>query len=64
MIITEIKEGDNFDRAIRKFKRKFDKIGILKELRNRQSFEKNSTKRRNIIKNAIYKQKIKDKDYM
>ncbi|UOF94243.1 MAG: 30S ribosomal protein S21 [Bacteroides sp.] len=57
MIITEIKQGENFEKALRKFKRKFDKIGILKELRYRQSYEKNSTKKRNILKKAIYKQK-------
>ena len=42
MIIVPVKEGDNIERALKKFKRKTEKTGIIKELRSRQAFEKPS----------------------
>ena len=39
MIIVPVKEGENIERAIKKFKRKFDKTGVVKELRRRQQFD-------------------------
>ena len=39
MIIVPVKEGENIERAIKKFKRKFDKTGVIKELHRRQQFE-------------------------
>ena len=38
MIIMPIKEGENIERALKKFKRKYEKTGVLKELRRRQYF--------------------------
>jgi small subunit ribosomal protein S21 len=58
MIIIPIKEGENIDKALKKFKRKFEKTGILKELRDRQAYTKPSEKRREIKKKAIYIQKL------
>ena len=46
MIIVPIKEGENIERALKKFKRKFEKTGTLKELRYRQAFVKPSIQRR------------------
>ncbi len=60
MIIVPIKEGENVDRALRKLKRKFDKTGVIKELRERQKFTKKSVKRREQLKKAIYIQKLQD----
>ncbi len=54
MIIVPIKEGENIERALKKFKRKFEKTGIMKELRARQAFTKPSIERREEIKKAIY----------
>ncbi|MBO4657639.1 MAG: 30S ribosomal protein S21 [Bacteroidales bacterium] len=62
MIIVPIKEGENIERALKKFKRKFEKTGIVKELRNRKNFEKPSVKRRDEIKKAIYVQKLQLRD--
>ena len=42
MIIVQVKEGENIEKALKKFKRKFEKTGIVKELRSRQAFEKPS----------------------
>ena len=58
MIIVPIKEGENIERAIKKFKRKFDKTGIMRELRTRQAFTKKSVLRREEIKKAIYVQQL------
>ncbi|MDD2538171.1 MAG: 30S ribosomal protein S21 [Bacteroidales bacterium] len=58
MIIVPIKEGENIERALKKFKRKFEKTGIVRELRSRQSFSKPSVTRRDQKKKAVYKQRI------
>ena len=33
MIIVPVKDGENIERALKKFKRKFEKTGVIKELR-------------------------------
>ena len=38
MIVVPVKEGENIEKALKKFKRKFEKTGIVKELRSRQQF--------------------------
>jgi small subunit ribosomal protein S21 len=61
MIIVEVKGGkDGLEKALKKFKRKFDKIGITKELRRRKEFTKPSVERRNEIKKAKWKQRKLD----
>ena len=57
MIKINLKPGENIDKALKRFKRKFDQIGVVKELRERSEFTKPSVKKREIKKNAIYKQK-------
>ena len=58
MIIMPVKEGENIERALKKFKRKYEKTGVLKQLRARQHFTKPSvTKRKNKL-HAIYVQKM------
>lgn len=54
MIIVPVKEGENIEKALRKFKRKFDKTGTIRQLRDRKAFVKKSVARRNEIKKAIY----------
>ena len=46
MIIVQVKEGENIERALKKFKRKFEKTGIVKERRSRQAFQKPSVTNR------------------
>jgi small subunit ribosomal protein S21 len=58
MIIVPLKEGENIERALKKFKRKYEKTGVIKELRNRQAFSKPSVNRREQVKKAIYVQKL------
>ncbi|MDP4185653.1 MAG: 30S ribosomal protein S21 [Bacteroidota bacterium] len=54
MIVIPLKEGENIERALKRFKRKFEKTGVIKELRARQAFIKPSVERRTEIKRAIY----------
>ncbi|GAB6012408.1 30S ribosomal protein S21 [Viscerimonas tarda] len=58
MIIVPIKEGENIEKALKKFKRKYEKTGIVKELRRRQAFEKPSVTNRKQKIHAAYVQKL------
>ncbi|MDD2381335.1 MAG: 30S ribosomal protein S21 [Mariniphaga sp.] len=58
MIVIPVKEGENIERALKRFKRKFEKTGVIKELRERQKFTKPSIKRREEVKKAAYIQKL------
>ena len=59
MIIVPVKEGENIEKALKKFKRKFERTGIVKELRSRQAFQKPSvTNRKKMIK-AVYVQQLR-----
>jgi small subunit ribosomal protein S21 len=58
MIIVPIKEGENIERALKKFKRKFEKTGVTKELRRRQGFAKPSADKRRQKMRAVYVQKL------
>ncbi len=60
MIIVPIKEGENIDRVLKKMKRKFEKTGVLRELRERQKYTKPSIKKREEKLKAIYIQKLRD----
>ena len=54
MIIVPVKDGENIERALKKFKRKFEKTGVVKELRAPQQFDKPSVKKRLAKEHAIY----------
>ncbi len=58
MIVVPVKEGENIERAIKKFKRKFDKTGVIKELRRRQQFDKPSEIKRVKMQHAKYVQQL------
>ncbi|MFZ4740142.1 MAG: 30S ribosomal protein S21 [Bacteroidales bacterium] len=62
MIIVPIKEGENIDRALKKLKRKFEKTGVVKELRLRQKFTKPSIVQREQRLKAIYVQQLQQND--
>ena len=59
MIIVPIKEGENIERALKKFKRKFEKTGAVRELRARKNFEKPSVIKRMAHQKAIYVQHLR-----
>ena len=58
MIIMPIKEGENIERALKKFKRKYEKTGVLKELRRRQYFTNPSVVNRVNKLHAIYVEQL------
>lgn len=59
MIIMPIKEGENIERALKKFKRKYERTGVLKELRRRQYFTKPSVASRENKLHAIYVEQMR-----
>jgi len=59
MIIVPVKDGENIERALKKFKRKFEKTGVIKELRKRQQYNKPSVIKRLKMEHAIYVQKLR-----
>lgn len=59
MIIVPVKEGESIDRALKKYKRKFEKTGVMRELRDRQQFTKPSIKKREEKLKAIYVQQLR-----
>ena len=62
MIVIPIKEGENIERSLKKFKRKFEKTGVVKELRARQAYTKPSVTRRQQKLKAIYIQKLQQQE--
>ena len=60
MLIIPIKDGENIDRSLKRFKRKFDKTGAMKQLRSRKEFIKPSVKHRQKVQKAQYIQKLSD----
>jgi small subunit ribosomal protein S21 len=56
MLIVNVKENESIDKALKRFKKKFEKTGVLKELRARTAFEKPSVSRRNQIIRAAYRE--------
>ena len=58
MIIVTLKEGDTIDKALKKLKRKFEKTGIARELRDRQKFTKPSERKREQKSKALYVQRL------
>ena len=55
MIFVNVKENESLDRALKKFKKKFEKTGVVKELRERQSYTKKCVKLRHQKIRASYK---------
>lgn len=62
MLIIPVKEGENIDRALKRFKRKFDKTGTMRQLRTRQQFTKKSVERRKEIQKAQYIQNLRHQE--
>ena len=60
MIVVQVKEGENIEKALKKFKRKFEKTGEVKELRARQQFDKPSVIKRLQRERAVYVQHLRD----
>lgn len=55
MLSIQVKEGDNIERALKQFKKKFDQTKTMKQLRTRREFVKPSVLNREMMKKAVYK---------
>jgi small subunit ribosomal protein S21 len=62
MLIIPVKDGESIDRALKKYKRKFDKTGVVRQLRSRQQFIKPSVSGRQANLKAAYKQRELSKE--
>lgn len=59
MLIIPIKEGDTIEKALKKYKKKFERVGILKQLRDRMYYKKPSERKKEVINKAIIREKIR-----
>ncbi|PJJ68140.1 30S ribosomal protein S21 [Chryseobacterium geocarposphaerae] len=62
MLIIPVKDGESIDRALKKYKRKFDKTGTVRQLRARQQFIKPSVILRQARLKAAHKQRNLSKE--
>ena len=62
MLIIPVKDGESIDRALKKYKRKFDKTGVIRALRARQQFTKPSVILRQSKLKAAHKQRELSKE--
>lgn len=58
MIIIKVKENESIDRALRRYKKKFEKTGVLKEVRSRMYYSKPSVEKREMMKRARRRQEL------
>jgi small subunit ribosomal protein S21 len=58
MLIIPVKDGESIDKALKKYKRKFDRTGVVRQLRSRQQFTKPSVVKRQQRQRAAYKQQL------
>ncbi|MGI8634571.1 MAG: 30S ribosomal protein S21 [Segetibacter sp.] len=63
MLIIDSKDCENIDKALKKYKKKFEKSKTLLQLRSRQSFTKPSVERRTQVLKAIYRQQMANGDF-
>ncbi len=62
MLRIEIKDGENIERALKRYKRKHRNVKVMQNLRENQFFTKPSVKRRREVQKAEYIQNLRDKD--
>ena len=62
MLIIPVKDGESIDKALKKYKRKFDRTGVVRQLRSRQQFTKPSVTKRQQRSRAAYKQQLLSKE--
>ena len=62
MIVINVKENESIDKALKRFKKKFERTGVLKEVRRRSFYQKPSISRRHEKIRAAYKQRMLSKE--
>ena len=58
MLIIDTRDSDTIDRALKKYKKKFEKSGVLREIRSRREYRKPSVQKRTTLLKAKYRQKM------
>jgi small subunit ribosomal protein S21 len=59
MLIIDVKREGGIEKALKTYKRKYTKVGIVKELREREEFTKPCVRRRSTVKKAVYLEKLR-----
>ena len=62
MLVINVKENESIEKALKRFKKKFQNVGVLQELRDRKHFEKHSVSRRKQIIKAAHIQKLRSEE--
>ena len=62
MLQIPVKEGESIERALKKYKKKFERTGVLKELRERKEYTKKSVVKRQQVIKAQYVEKLKSSE--
>ena len=62
MLVIPLKDGENIERALKRYKRKFDKTGTRRALQSRKQFTKPSVGNRVKVQKAQYVQRLRDQD--
>ena len=62
MLQIPVKEGESIEKALKKYKKKFERTGVLKELRTRKEYIKKSVVRRQEVIKAQYVEKLKSSE--
>ncbi|MBT8243718.1 MAG: 30S ribosomal protein S21 [Winogradskyella sp.] len=62
MLKIQVNSGENIERALKRYKQKFNRTGVRSELQSRKQFEKPSIVRRAQIQKAEYVQGLKDEE--
>ncbi|MGI9526608.1 MAG: 30S ribosomal protein S21 [Weeksellaceae bacterium] len=62
MLIIPVKDGESIERALKRYKRKYDRTKVVRELRKRQQFTKPSVQKRQELIKAQYKQRMQSKE--
>ena len=57
MLIINVKDNESIEKALKRYRRKYQRVGVLKEVRHRREFTKPSVKRRHEVLKAVYKGK-------
>ncbi len=59
MLIVDARENESLDRALKVFKKKFEKSGVVKQLREPQAFTLPSVKKRTKVLKAIHRESLR-----
>ena len=62
MLVIPVKDGESIDKALKKYKRKFDRTRVIRQLRSRQQFNKPSVVKRQQLIKAAHKQMLQSRE--